>query len=128
MLYKVLKCSRLFPNILELCSVFYVVFAWCAHIVYNSISGLTPFTYFRFIVGIEVTVGESSHILEVKRWSSFLGEKCLLFVCVRLLLSRIKYLNKIRSWRVGILTVHASSLCACTHISNVFQTHVTVFV
>ena len=51
-----------------------------AHIVHNSISGLTPFTYFRIIVSLEVTVGVSCHKLDVKvifwrpRSSSFLGE------------------------------------------------------
>ena len=48
--------------------VFYVVFAWCPHnarhFVCNFISGLTPFTYFRFIFSLEVN-GVSSHILEV---------------------------------------------------------------
>ena len=61
--------KQMLLNFLELGTIFYVVFAWCAHnaahFVCNSISGLTPFTYFRIIVSLKVTVGVSSHKFEV---------------------------------------------------------------
>lgn len=37
-------------------------------------------------------------------------------------------LNKIRSWTVDVLNVRVNSLCACTHIPNVFRAHLIVFV
>ena len=51
-----LEYSRLVQNILDYSRIFYVIFARFTHIAthfaYNSISGQTPFNYFRFVVSI----------------------------------------------------------------------------
>ena len=41
------------------------VYVYAAHFMQNSISGLTPFTYFRISVSLEVMVGMSSDQFEV---------------------------------------------------------------
>ena len=46
---------------------------------YNSISGLTPFTHFRFMASLEETLGGKGHTLEVSGFVIFLWSSHLNF-------------------------------------------------